>query len=251
MASKVQWEKMNQLLLQCGSVHEARSFCVNAIEQTQTLVPFDQGRVYFFNDNAEIYDEFLIGVDKRITKAYHEHYSKVEDGRYSAVKLTWQNHRKYPEVTDWFGQPRRDAFFTEYLRPQGIRYSTGFHLDDLWGTPKVLFCIDRTSNIVFSPSEVDALYYLSTHLDNFYRNFYAHPPEARGNVSTCLAEDHRLTRREDEVAALLSDGVAPENIAKKLYISKNTVYKHISNIHSKLNVSTRQELLVKLLRFKD
>lgn len=70
MASQIPWERMVQVLMQCGNVHDAHNFSVNAIEQIRTLIPFDQGRVYFFNDNAEIYDEFLLGVDKRVTRVY-------------------------------------------------------------------------------------------------------------------------------------------------------------------------------------
>ena len=100
MASQIPWERMVQVLMQCGSVHDAHSFSVNAIEQIRTLIPFDQGRVYFFNDNAEIYDEFLLGVDKRVTRVYHEYYANVEGGRYNAAKRAWNFHGKYPPVHD-------------------------------------------------------------------------------------------------------------------------------------------------------
>ena len=98
MASQIPWERMVQVLMQCGSVHDAHSFSVNAIEQIRTLIPFDQGRVYFFNDNAEIYDEFLLGVDKRVTRVYHEYYANVEGGLYNAAKRAWNFHGKYPPV---------------------------------------------------------------------------------------------------------------------------------------------------------
>jgi DNA-binding CsgD family transcriptional regulator len=35
-------------------------------------------------------------------------------------------------------------------------------------------------------------------------------------------------------------------IAERFGISLQTVYKHIANIHSKLNISSRQELLLKV-----
>ena len=56
-----------------------------------------------------------------------------------------------------------------------------------------------------------------------------------------------LTTREAEIAAFLVKGVTPPNISRELCISITTVNKHIANMHAKLNVSTRQELIVKLL----
>lgn len=247
MASQIPWERMVQVLMQCGSVHDAHSFSVNAIEQIRTLIPFDQGRVYFFNDNAEIYDEFLLGVDKRVTRVYHEYYANVEDGLYNAAKRAWNFHGKYPPVHDWSSLDSSDEFFAEHLRPQGIRFSTGLLLHDLRSTPKVMFCLDRTGSTTYSSDEIEALYYLSTSLDNLYRNFYAQPPGVRSEIASKLQDDLPLTPRESEVAELLIKGVSPEHIALDLRISIHTAYKHIANLHGKLHVSNRQELLLKLL----
>ena len=249
MATLAQWERMNQVLLQCGSVHDARLFSINAINKLQSLVPFDQGRAYFINDNAEIYDEFLIGVNKRVTKAYHEYYSKLDNGQYSASRRVKNHHDKFIMVHDWSEYSGRDEFLTEHLRPQGIRYSTGFVLTDMHGSPKVLYCIDRTSRTNFSDGEREMLYYLSGHLNNLHQNFFAARPDEREGI-TFIQDERPLTQREGEVAELLSRGVSSQHIAEKLCISRTTVYKHISHIHDKLNVASRQELVVKLLGMK-
>ena len=84
------------------------------------------------------------------------------------------------------------------------------------------------------------------HLNNLYQNFYVPVP---GNIDTQvkIMEDFRLTSREAEIAKLLIRGFTPMQISEKLFISYLTVKKHLANIHVKLKVSTRQELLVKLL----
>ena len=53
--------------------------------------------------------------------------------------------------------------------------------------------------------------------------------------------DYNLTEREIEVLTLLVDGLTNVEIAEALYVSRSTVKTHVSNILSKLGVSSRVE----------
>ncbi len=63
------------------------------------------------------------------------------------------------------------------------------------------------------------------------------PPE-RGN-----GNERELTRREAEVAALVSMGLPNKKIAELLFISETTVRHHLTSIYSKLSVANRLELM--------
>ncbi|CAM5600084.1 helix-turn-helix domain-containing protein [Streptomyces avidinii] len=52
----------------------------------------------------------------------------------------------------------------------------------------------------------------------------------------------RLTSREREVFALLSQGVSNQALADSLYVSERTVRAHISNISEKLELDSRLQL---------
>jgi non-specific serine/threonine protein kinase len=56
-----------------------------------------------------------------------------------------------------------------------------------------------------------------------------------------LMEKTGLTERELEVLALLAQGLTNSQIAEKLIISPHTVNRHITNIYSKLGLTTRAE----------
>lgn len=58
-------------------------------------------------------------------------------------------------------------------------------------------------------------------------------------------EKYDLTRREKEILALLIDGLPYKVIATQCYISMDTVFSHIKNIYSKLNIHSRSELAAK------
>lgn len=56
-------------------------------------------------------------------------------------------------------------------------------------------------------------------------------------------KENRLTERENECYQLLMAGKTNGQIAKELWITENTVKKHISNIYSKMGVENRSQLM--------
>ncbi len=55
-----------------------------------------------------------------------------------------------------------------------------------------------------------------------------------------------LTRREQEVASLLGQGLSNRRIASELALSEHTVHHHVTNILKKLNLSSRQQVASRL-----
>ena len=51
-----------------------------------------------------------------------------------------------------------------------------------------------------------------------------------------------LTRREQEVVGLISEGLSNKEIAERLHIATHTVKSHVHNILEKLTLSTRLEI---------
>jgi len=64
------------------------------------------------------------------------------------------------------------------------------------------------------------------------------------------AEIHDLTGREMEILALMADGRPNSDIAEKLVVSNSTVKFHVSNILSKLGVTSRTEAVAYALKNK-
>ena len=87
---------------------------------------------------------------------------------------------------------------------------------------------------------------LHSHLDNLYQNMYIYNSSSNTNALSTL--DESLSNREQEISGLLCVGLSPAEISDKLCICVSTIYRHIANIHLKLNVSSRQELILKLIK---
>jgi two-component system NarL family response regulator len=54
----------------------------------------------------------------------------------------------------------------------------------------------------------------------------------------------KLTAREQEILALMRQGIRSREMAERLYIADATVYKHIQNILDKLHVHTRTQAIL-------
>ena len=48
-------------LLDSERIREPREFCVQVIKKIYSLIPYDQARIYFVNDNGKVNDAVLIG----------------------------------------------------------------------------------------------------------------------------------------------------------------------------------------------
>lgn len=81
-----------------------------------------------------------------------------------------------------------------------------------------------------------------------FRETYLRPPEAAVPRLTeeerldRLAERYELTAREREIVALMREGRSNPEIGEALYVTRNTVKKHIQNIYEKLGVNSRKGL---------
>jgi len=61
----------------------------------------------------------------------------------------------------------------------------------------------------------------------------------RGPRAATRAAPAGLTAREQEVLALLSEGLADREISRRLFISERTVHHHVSAVLAKVGVSSR------------
>ena len=59
----------------------------------------------------------------------------------------------------------------------------------------------------------------------------------------------RLTPREKEVLQLIAKGLANDEIAKTLFISKHTVKNHITSIYRKMGSRNRTKVALRAIRY--
>ncbi|MCB2214279.1 response regulator transcription factor [bacterium] len=119
----------------------------------------------------------------------------------------------------------------------------------------------KEQSLVEGALQAGAIGYLLKDVDaddlaNAIRQAYAGKPTLAPEAAQILIQASRqpykpgidLTEREQEVLALLVEGMTNPEIANKLVVSKSTVKFHVSSILNKLQVSSRTEAVAKALQ---
>lgn len=90
---------------------------------------------------------------------------------------------------------------------------------------------------------MEILELLLPHLQTRLANDNQSMNENKKRVSIKLKNRFDITDRETEIIGLVFNGYSNSEISSKLYISENTVKKHLSNIYIKLHISSRPQLV--------
>ena len=71
-------------------------------------------------------------------------------------------------------------------------------------------------------------------------------PTKPDEVAWLNAAAYGLSPREEEVVKLVMRGLSTKQISNTLFISENTVQRHLSNVFEKVGVRSRRDLLKRL-----
>ena len=249
-SNKLPWKRINDYLLKTGTQRDPRQLIITSVEKMSSLISFDQARIYFIDVNGRVSDFVVLGAKNDWIEAYLEYYSKLENGKYSISRKVESDDQSLQNlnvrIRDWEHQTLNDEFLKDYIKPQGIQCSAGLMFHSADNHTKCIFTLDRINRTGFSKEEIRIMEIVQPHVDNFHKNLYVMLSKA--NIKTLSDIDGSLSKREREIAELICSGMSPAQISENLFICISTIYRHIANIHLKLNVSTRQELILKLIK---
>ena len=70
----------------------------------------------------------------------------------------------------------------------------------------------------------------------------------RSEPPAAPAEDHAVSKREEEVLQLIADGCSTGEVAERLYISQKTVKNHLASLYQKLDARDRTQAVLRAVR---
>ena len=241
------WQKIYEVASVCGSAHNPRSFAIDMVASLKGIIDFNQAIAYFFDASGVAVGQY----QKNVSSDYSELYLKYQEmikgkqNPFGDDRELFNNPSIF--LFDWSRPEYYEAdFIKKNIAPRRLTYSCDFALHDLNGAYRLVVALDRTTSRPFSEQELVNVQLAVRLLNSMYRNFF-YRDEPLGNVTQAEWVAWHLTAREIEVVDLMAQGVKPRGIADKLSISPATCNKHIQHIYQKMGISSRQELLVKVL----
>lgn len=136
------------------------------------------------------------------------------------------------------------VIYTDWMEPMGMRYCCGNVIaegDLQYGDITVFRSAEHGD---FSQGELFLFKIITDHLCLWFRREYPTGRLDRPTAGTSPCAD-LLSARERQIAELICEGLTTAQISAQMVITPGTTRKHIANIFSKLEVSSRVQLVKK------
>jgi DNA-binding CsgD family transcriptional regulator len=221
------YRKVLDVLYEAGKVESTVPFPEPVLEALRRLVPCD---VVTYHERVAVYAPPAQIGDPRgpMTSAIREAH---EQWWCQSPLVPARGARKY---SDYLTQRKlhRLELYHDVIRPLGVEDMIRLWIDPRDPADGARLEFDRP-DWGFTERDRDVLDVTLPHLEQFRRR------AARRRTLDDRPPGDLLTPREHEILALVADGRTNGEVAKHLWISPETVRKHLENAYEKLGVHTR------------
>ena len=238
------WTQINDFLLQVGAAKNLNEFNNSVCAHVEDLIPHDFPVVCLTNNRNDMLN---LGIEKPnetidpATSAVAGEQSTVTDfNSYYRFRLPVTVGYIFANLIADFRPFANTEFVIDFVRPRRIERCLGG-----WFRRYTLVIPRCKPALLFSERETAISKVIAPHLENFYDMLCLadeDPATARYQSFKMRAARHGLTRREQEVAFLLSERLSMRETADKLFISLRTVESHAIHIYAKLGIQRKKEL---------
>jgi DNA-binding CsgD family transcriptional regulator len=241
--SRVAWKQISAAVeaIEAAGTPEAVFRC--AIEQLERLAPFAHA-VAVPNMNAEEIRQrvgrpngqmITMNSPSGYWESYIRYYEALDPYQTAAHYLGWSGVRTCDPSSQY-----ETEFGRDFLRAYGVRHILCLNNLALRQGKGFFVGLYRDSRVPFSDREVGAVSALFPHIHNL--SLMTLNPEARMSRALAAATAAGLSRRERDVAILISQRMSIKEIAVRLSISPNTVEKHMQHIYWKLDACGKADV---------
>ncbi len=245
-SEKIDWEKLFEFIYETGKVMDLHDYSYNFLKKLNKIIPFYAANFFLFEeDNSNNEETIIFNISDKALREYEEYYYRIDDIR----KLSFNNPHpiKSTELmnyTDW----SNTEYFNDFLAKYNLYYSCGIdiHFDNkLLGTIS-LFREEKDPD--FRLNDLIYLELIRKHSANQLNKLLEINKLQNKKIIdqykliTKCSNKYDLTHREQEVLELIVSGKNNSEVAEDLFISINTVKKHLTHIFRKTEVKNRTEL---------
>jgi len=242
----LQWETINSIVLSLNSEKDLYKVRKIFLEKIQALIPHDKC-IFDLGSKKGTKVVFFDPVTTNMSNEYVISYFKT----YESIDIMFwffsQDRDEIYRESDYITPAMLEAslFYNEWMIPQNIRFGMGSRVakdDILYGSVNLWRGEDKGD---FTDIELEILRILNQHLALYFYNKYPNGIKRNNenDYSETLIHLYNLTARESEVIDLIYQGKSSKEIAEILFVSENTIKKHIYNVFQKMKVSNRSQMI--------
>lgn len=241
-----EWLFLNDIVLKIHTTEDLSEMRKGFLTYMQLLIPSDFSATFLRDETGCHSVSHPIGLN--IQPSRLEEYAELEKIDFFKWIFSYTESRVY----------RRSDFFSDEAMEGTSYYKLAYEPLGFYHGMVIVLCRESTflgtvsfyrrkKGLNFSERDIFIMDILKDHLSaRLYREFSKTPErqqEAAGHNLISLAERYGLTKREVEVLGLWHSGMTDKEMCQRLYISENTLKKHIMNMYKKMGINSRIELL--------
>ncbi|HIU26020.1 MAG TPA: hypothetical protein IAC50_05980 [Candidatus Copromorpha excrementigallinarum] len=240
-----EWYLINSIILDIYSASDKDSMRKRFLERIGFLIPYDKANFFLSDRDGDHYisNSVDVGFDPQYLENYFGNLEKFDFTNW--IYESAQNEVFLLTELLSFNERERDVYIQNYFRANGMEYAVisslshkGLHVGTM-----TLFRSKKSGDFTFRDKQALSLLknHLALYLYNHSDAVTPFDPASHRRLSG-IAGRYRLTPRETEILNMLLAGDDIPAICQSLFISKNTLRKHISNIYKKFGVNRRSDL---------
>jgi DNA-binding CsgD family transcriptional regulator len=242
--SRVPWKRISEAVEAMEAEGTERGVFARALEQLDGLVPCDQAIAVPNVNLGEIRQRVGRANPHMITRnapsgyweSYLRHYEALDPRQNQAYYTA-----KAGVVTVDTSFMDRTEFGNDFLKKHDVRFCLCLSNLSLRGGKGFVVSLYRGAGNPFSENEIKSAAALFPHVHHLSL-LAAGPSDSYVSRAQEAAAAAGLSRREQEVAVLLSQRLSIREMADRLFISPHTVEKHMQHIYGKLNASGKADV---------
>lgn len=240
-----EWYLINNIILEIHQSQEDRAMRDGFLKRIRFLIPYEKANFFLSSGEDEHYisDSVDIGFSENYLCNYWGNLEKHDFTNW--IYASGQNEVFLLSELLSAQEQKENIYFRNYFLPNNIEYAAILSLS--WEGTHVgtvsLFRSRSAGN--FTVRDKQALSLFKNHLALRLHRSIAGEAQTTGysqkNIQNII-QLYQLTTRESEILTLLLNGDELPAICQSLFISNNTLRKHISNIYKKIGINKRSDL---------
>ncbi len=244
-----QWMLINNIVFQINSIEDLTEMRKNFLNLMKLILNFDCADFYMAShlDSHELIEPVYYNYYPKGNENYMERYDGID---YSKGLMFGGKSKVYRESDIISDDTRmKTKYYKKYFEPNGWHYALNMILAYKNKFLGVVTFFRTKEKGDFEYRDVFILDIIKEHLALRLYNNLKGGKLNKISVSNCAAQ-YKLTKKEEMVLKNLMEGLDNEEISRRLFITVNTLKKHILNIYRKMNIKNRVQLF-KLVKEKE